>query len=256
MEIKNNTNKFTLYNQFARYYDLAYAWKRYDTEAAQIISYVRAKKRNKGNRLLDVACSTGSLLAYLSGPFSCVGVDISKTMLDIARKKKIPGVTFKRSDMINLSLEEKFDVILCPFGSSNYVKTYRNLKRTINGFSRHLNAGGIVIIEPWFTYPTKRSGRQATGYIYKPGLPYMRIYDGKEMKIARIRNSTLRDYIQTIHIHTTIARKNEPTVNFEDIHYVGLFDIKKTMAIMEKAGLEVTFDKRLLSGSFVGIKKA
>ena len=83
----------------------------------------------------------------------------------------------------------------------------------------------------------------------------MRVHDSDEVKIARVRTSTLRGYIQTIYIHTTIAEKFKPIVHFEDKHHVGLFDIKKTMAIMDKVGLDTAFDAKLLSGTFIGVKR-
>ena len=88
MEPNEALEEFELYNRFARYYDLSYAWKEYDKESIQIINKLRAVKKSNGNKLLDVACGTGNLLAHLSGTFSCVGIDISKNMINLAKKRR------------------------------------------------------------------------------------------------------------------------------------------------------------------------
>lgn len=145
--------KQMLYRELAKYYDLIYSFKDYKKEAVRIKAIISKYKKSEGKALLDVACGTGHHLEYLKDEFSCMGVDISNEILKVARKN-IEGVVFEQADMTKLNLGKRFDVITCLFSSIGYVKTYTNLRRTIQSFAKHLKKGGVVLIEPWFTKST------------------------------------------------------------------------------------------------------
>lgn len=154
---------------------MIYSFKDYEKESKEIIDIIRQLKKSVGNQLLDVACGTGKHLTYLSEHFNCTGVDANPEMLKIA-ESRFPNIPFLTADMINMHLNKQFDMILCLFSSIGYVKTYSNLAKTWKNFADHLNPGGIVIVEPWFTAEQ-----------YKIGLPYMTTYDGQDIKLAHTR---------------------------------------------------------------------
>jgi len=238
--------KELLYGELARYYDLIYSFKDYKKEAVRIKALISKYRKSEGKELLDVACGTGHHLEYLKDEFSCIGVDISNKILEVARKN-VKGVVFKQADMTTLNLDKKFDVITCLFSSIGYVKTYRNLTKTVQNFSRHLKRGGVVLIEPWFTKST-----------YIPGYPHMDTYDSKEVKIARLNVSELRGSVSVMDMHYLIAEKNREVKHFVDRHELGLFEVDETLRTMKKAGLQSKFLKRGLMrkrGMFVGVKQ-
>ena len=79
--------KEALYNEFAKYYDLIYKDKKYDKET-KFINFVVNKNKVKGNKLLDVACGTGSHDKILvKTGYDVFGVDLNNGMLKIAKKK-------------------------------------------------------------------------------------------------------------------------------------------------------------------------
>jgi ubiquinone/menaquinone biosynthesis C-methylase UbiE len=78
--------KQVLYKELAKYYDLIYSFKDYKKEAVRIKALVSKYKKSEGKELLDVACGTGHHLNHLKDEFSCTGVDISREILEIARK--------------------------------------------------------------------------------------------------------------------------------------------------------------------------
>lgn len=235
-----------LYGELARYYDLLYSFKNYEKEAARIKALISKYKKSEGNKLLDVACGTGHHLSYLKDEFSCTGVDISRAILEIA-KRNVSDVAFKQADMITLNLQGRFDAITCLFGSIGYVKTYPNLKKTILNLAKHLKIGGLVLIEPWFTRAT-----------YVPGSPHMIVYDGKDLKIARLSVSKIRGNVSFMDMHYLVAEKDKDVRHFVDRHELGLFETDQTMKIMKAAGLRPKFLKHGLTrgrGIIVGTKK-
>jgi ubiquinone/menaquinone biosynthesis C-methylase UbiE len=244
--------KQVLYWELAKYYDLIYSFKDYKKEFGRIKTLVSKYKKSEGKELLDVACGTGHHLAYLKDEFSCMGVDISKPVLEVAMKN-VQGVVFKQADMTELNLSKQFDVITCLFSSIGYVKTYAKLKRTIQSFSRHLKTGGVVLIEPWFT----KSSR-FYGLVFIEGYPSMTTYDGKDVKIARLCVSKTRGNLSVQDMHYLIAERGKRVTHFVDRHEMGLFEIDKTLAIMKKTGFRAKFLKKGLMkdrGLFVGEKQ-
>lgn len=70
----------------------------------------------KGDRVLDLACGTGTISSYLhelSGE-KVVGLDISEGMIEIAKEKyrDCPWAEFRCGDFLSSSYFEEFDVIV------------------------------------------------------------------------------------------------------------------------------------------------
>ncbi len=239
-------SKKTIFNELAQYYDLIYSWKDYPKEANKIKSLIKKHKKSAGHHLLEVACGTGNHIPYLKRFFSILATDMNKAMLSIARKK-LPDVTFKQMNMIEMNLDRKFDVILCLFSSIGYVKTYQNLTKTIQNFAEHLKVGGVMIIEPWLTET-----------VYMTGLPSMTIYDGEGIKIARLCVCQKRGILSVMDMHYLIAKKNQKMKHFVERHELAMFNVDRMLSIMNKHGLQAKFLKNGLMkdrGLYIGIKK-
>lgn len=235
-----------MYDNYAEIYDLIYEFLDYEKTAKKIKKLILKNKRTENNKLLDIACGTGKHLNYLKKEFKCTGVDISDQMLDIARKN-FPDIRFIQADMIELNLKEEFDAIICLFSSIGYVKTYENLKKTINNFANHLKQGGVVIIEPWLTKSNAIDG-----------LASMTTYESDDIKIARQCVSKIEEDITRFIMHYLIARKGKDVTYFKDSHELGLFDTDKTFRMMEEAGFNARFLEKGLEterGLFIGVKK-
>jgi ubiquinone/menaquinone biosynthesis C-methylase UbiE len=238
--------KQLLHNKFAKYYDRVYSFRDYLDEAVRLQNLIIKYLESGGNSLLDVACGTGLHLKHLKDDFSCTGVDISKSMLRIARKN-VKGVTFKEADMKTLRLGKQFDVILCVLSSIGYVKTAVSLEKTIRNFSKHLNKGGLALIEPSLAKSA-----------YVSGEPRITTYDGKDAKIARVNVTRIRQATAVLSMHILIAERGKDAKYFVDRHELGLFGINNTLRIMKAAGLKSKYLKNgLMPGRelFVGIKK-
>ena len=232
--------------ELALYYDLIYYWLDYEGGAGKVKSLVKEYKKSSGNELLEVACGTGKYIEYLKDEFYCTGVDISKYMLMIARFR-YPDITFKQVDMVDLNLKKKFDVIICLFSSIGYVRTYTNLKRTINNFAQHLKKGGVIIIEPWFTKST-----------FKAGSPHMLTYNHQDIKIARLVVSKQKKNLSLIDMHYLVAERDKDVKYIVEKHKLGLFDIDTTIKILKENGLRSEYFKDGITekqkGLFVGVR--
>jgi len=237
--------KERLYKDLAKYYDRLYVMKDYKKETEYVRKLIQKYKQSRGKDLLEVACGTGSHLLYLQKQFRCVGIDINKEMLAIARKK-LKKIPFKKADMISFNLNKKFDIILCLFSSIGYVKSEKNLKKTLNSLNRHLKKGGLIIIEPWLTPKS-----------FGPGKPHLTLFDENEIKIVRVTTSTVKGIISLVDMHYLIAEKGKKVKHYEEQHELALFNKKTILKNFKEAGLQPIFLKKGLSkdrGLYIALK--
>jgi demethylmenaquinone methyltransferase/2-methoxy-6-polyprenyl-1,4-benzoquinol methylase len=108
--------------------------------------------------ILDLACGTGILtfqIAELLPDSQIIGVDITESYLDMAKKKLKPHhrISFLNHDAENISLEQKFDCIV-----SSYIPKYCSAQALIATCMNHLKPNGIIILHD-FTYPKSRAVR-------------------------------------------------------------------------------------------------
>lgn len=215
-----------LYKQLARYYDLVYANKDYKEETKRVKEVVDQNNHSGGNKLLEAACGTGGHIQYLKDDYDCTAFDINKEMVEVA-KERAPGVRFFQADMTHIDLKETFDVIICLFSSIGYVRTLGNLEKTLKNFAKHLNPGGVVVIQPWLDPED-----------FISGLPWMDTYEDKDIKIARLGTSTNNRNISILDMHYLIAEKDKGVKYFKEKHELGMFTVERFKEAMEEAGFQ------------------
>jgi SAM-dependent methyltransferase len=188
------------YGDFARYYDHL-GWDRFARSAAiRLRSFIKLQG-GKYETALDFACGTGELEKLLKDTgIRFTGVDASPGMLKEARKK-CPGVRFILSDVGEVRLNRKFDLVLFLFDSANHMNSLSHLRRVFKNARRHLREGGYFIfdiitdsgLERWehvdirrgedytvitngYYYPEKRSADIFIEAFVRKGRLYDRVY--------------------------------------------------------------------------------
>lgn len=134
------------YGDFARYYDFL-GWNKFARSAAtRLRSFIRLQG-GKYEKALDFACGTGELEMLMKDTgITFTGIDASPAMLKEARKK-CPQVRFVLSDVAEVRLNEKFDLVLFLFDSANHMNSLSHLKRVFKNAQRHLKKGGYFIFD-------------------------------------------------------------------------------------------------------------
>ena len=227
-----------------KYYDEIYAalGKDYSKEAEKARKFIQKHKRSEGNLLLDVACGTGGHAGLLSKYYEVEGLDLDPKMLSIARRKH-PKIRFHQGDMTDFNLGKQFDVVVCLFSSIGYVKTKSRLQKAIKTMAHHLLAGGVLLIEPWFTVEQ-----------WTPGHTGMLTVNQPNLKIARISHAARRGNISSLEFQYLIGTPKGIKHSIE-IHKMGLFSHKDYMDAFRSAGLSVTHDIKGLSGRGLYIER-
>jgi SAM-dependent methyltransferase len=133
----------TSYEQFGEFYDDAMGDRR--PAAKQVMELIQAAKPEARN-VLELGCGTGSILKYLQDAYEVSGLDISRKMLSVARKK-VPRSKLFRQDMVDFQIDARFDVIFCVFDSINHVRRFSDWKKVFAAVRCHLLPGGCFIFD-------------------------------------------------------------------------------------------------------------
>jgi len=232
------------YSNAAQYYDKFYENKNYEAEAQKIVSIVGSEPDSQDLALLDVACGTGLHIEHLKRHFDVEGLDICTELLEFARARN-PEITFHQGDMTDFDLGRRYDVITCLFSAIGYVKTLENLSATIRRMIEHLNPGGTLIIEPWFTPDA-----------WMPDTVHSNIIDEPELKIVRMNTSYADGRLSYFDMHYLIGTP-EGTNHIVERHELGLFTVPETISVLEEAGLAVEYDPEgfIGRGLYIGKRK-
>jgi ubiquinone/menaquinone biosynthesis C-methylase UbiE len=132
------------YDALASGYDLltgAYAYGRW----ISALERLAVRHGLRGDRVLDVACGTGSsFLPLLRRGYDVTACDISPEMLDRARGKA-PEARLCVADMRRLPALGAFDLVTCIDDGLNYLLAERELAGALAGFARNLADDGVAI---------------------------------------------------------------------------------------------------------------
>ncbi len=228
----------TMFSESTHLYDFIYGeLKDYVGEAAKI-AQILGRFAPGARRLLDVGCGTGrhaSLLAAEHG-YEVDGLDVEAGFLDIARER-CPQGSFFRGDMASFDLGRRYDAVLCLFSSIGYVKTLERVWSAARSLARHLERGGVAVIEPWFAPDD-----------FHAGSLYVHTVDRPDLKICRMSRSEVRGRISWLEFHYLVGDARGIR-HLREEHELGLFTKEEMIGALETAGFaEVEFDPQGLTG--------
>jgi ubiquinone/menaquinone biosynthesis C-methylase UbiE len=232
------------FHELAKYYDAINDWKNYGREVRHLERLVRSTGLRGNASWLDVACGTGRHLEFLKKRHPVMGVDASKEMLDFARRR-LPGVRLVRADMRTFHLDRTFDVVSCLFSAIGHLRTKEDVRTTFANFARHLNPGGVAIVEPWILPSAFRAGSI-----------HFRSHISPDLTVVRLAFSSRRGNRSRIHYHFLIGKPNH------DVQYIEyesdglLLSRHELVEAMRSAGLRTRYLNQGLEGRglLVGVK--
>lgn len=131
------------YSKFFQFYDRVMGDR---SDAANYIRDLIELCHPDAKTLLEIACGTGGLLGRLSESYDVTGLDRSRPMLAIARKR-LPHIRLLRQDMTNLRIDCRFDAIVCAFDSINHLQRFSDWRKTFRSVASHLNGGGVFVFD-------------------------------------------------------------------------------------------------------------
>ena len=101
--------------------------------------------------VLELCCGTGRLTIPLAQEkIDITGLDISASMLERARlkaKESSLDIEFIQGDIINFSLDKKFDLIFIPFNSFQCIYSIEDVEKVFSCVQNHMAKKGIFILD-------------------------------------------------------------------------------------------------------------
>ena len=129
------------YKEFAKYYDKFYQSKNYEKEVDFLMNFI-----NDGDKIIDIGCGTGIHASLISRKgFNVDGLDLNKEMIDIAKKRLNSSLYVQ--NVLNINIDERYDVIISMFAVINHLKNTSELKKCLSNMKGILKRNGTIIID-------------------------------------------------------------------------------------------------------------
>lgn len=143
-----------LYRELAEYYyDIEKVGRSFDDE---IDFLFRIFQQHSIKSIVDLGCGTGEHVSALQKRgFQIRGVDISETMIGVA-KKRYPDCEFVLADLQSFKVEPTVDAVICIFGTFNYIIKDEDISKSLSSIYDLLPSKGILILEIWNSYPVQK----------------------------------------------------------------------------------------------------
>lgn len=163
-----------IFNDIAPKYDLLNHLLSMNIDKGWRRKAMRYIGENEKGHLLDVACGTGdfSIAALRAGVRKVTGIDISKNMVEVGRKKIAEAglssvIDLRTGDSEKMEFTEgEFDVVTVAFG----VRNFEHLELGLKEMQRVLKPGGKAIILE-FSMPEHFPMKQMYKFYFRSILP-------------------------------------------------------------------------------------
>lgn len=216
------------YAEAAEFYDLLYQGEKdYAAEAGLLTRLIR-ERVPAAVTLLDVGCGTGShARALIDAGFTVDGLDLEPAFVELARAK-CPEGTFHVGDMTALDLPGRYDVVTCLFSAIGYAASEPALRQAIAGMRRHLNPGGVLIVDPWF-----EPGQLTDGWVG------VLVGTGPDVTVCRMSRTVVEGTVSRLEFEYLIGRSSG-IERRREAHTLTLFTQSQLEAAFAAAQLRVT----------------
>jgi SAM-dependent methyltransferase len=143
-------NKKTIYDRFAKFYDLDVS----NSNFKDVPLYIHLLEKYDVKTIIELCCGSGRVTIPLAMKgFFVIGVDISSEMLKLFRIKlknfKIDLtrlIQLVNKDMTKYKSAKKVDSVIIPFHSFQCLTSYESIGNCIQSIKRNLKDNGILIL--------------------------------------------------------------------------------------------------------------
>lgn len=223
-----------LYHELAEYYFAIESAHRNIYDDVSLIR--RFTARQKDPALLDLGCGTGEHLDKVSKlNLRCTGIDKSGNMLAIARKRFPNAGTFIECDMVHLDFYENFTIVVCLFGSFDYILEDQDVDRVFWNTWRSLIPGGIGIFEIWNAKPILRIRNKNLDLVSKSQFGRIQIDRERGFALLEHEKNTIVEVNYRYSIHNGTS-----TQTLKDRHIMRAYTIDEIEKIVTANGFSIT----------------
>jgi SAM-dependent methyltransferase len=228
----------TVFNAYARYYDLLYRDKDYASESQHV--HETLQKHAWGiDSILELGCGTCGHAVHLAGKgYTLRGIDSSPAMLERAkaRLKSLPPelssrISLSQEDIRYFRCEGRFDAVVALFHVMSYLQTNKDLESVVNMAKSHLNPGGLFLFDCWY------------GPAVLTDLPAVRVKRMEDDKTSVLRTVEpemfANDNLVKVHYQVLVREKATSQVEvFEETHVMRYLFTPEVEGLLTRAGFQ------------------
>lgn len=237
----------SVFNEYARYYDLLYRDKDYAGESDYIDRLIQLHCPAAGT-VLNLGCGSGRHDRCLAEKgYAVTGIDLSEEMLLAARNMagENPCLDYRHGDVRSIRLDRTYDAVISLFHVMSYQQTNEDLKAGFSTAYYHLKPGGTFIFDCW----------------YGPGVltdrPSMRIkeLEDENVKVTRIAQPVIEPNENTVDVNYLIFIKDKQTGAVHEVretHRMRYLFLPESRQLLGDSGFELLASEEWLVGKQLG----
>lgn len=225
----------TFNKDYSNAYDILYEEKDYDGECDLLENLFCKYLEKPVHNILDLGCGTGNHSIRLAARgYDVTGVDVSESMISNAQLKteeKDLNIKLYRSNIIDLNLNDKYDVALMMFAVLGYHKTNDEVISALKSARKHLKKSGMLIFDIWYGPAV---------IIEKPSNKFM-FKKLDDLQIIRTSSGTLDIENQTCDVEFNLWKIKENILigQTTEIHKMRYFFPQEIKLLLNIAGFEL-----------------
>ena len=223
-----------LYTELAPYYFSIEKNHRDITRDVRFISEILDGVNNAS--ILDIGCGTGEHLNLLnSRGYHCTGIDRSAEMLAQARVR-FPGVIdFIDADMREFDFYNEFDLVMCLFGSLNYMLTDEEIDSVFWNIWRALKQTGTGVFEIWHSHPILKIQKKESSHVSTTHIGDTTITRSRGFKQLPCQDRTL---VEVNYEYRISSHEKESTIT-EDRHVMRTLSLTECQNFLHENGFSI-----------------
>ena len=130
------------------YYKYLYNNRTEEEAAAFVSNILDYLKPQSHDKFLDIGCGYGRVSRQIAkSGYYTIGIDISETRIDVARKYSLDNTAFYVQDMRNVFRTNYFDFVINFFTSFGYFEQKKDNQLAANAFVKSLKDNGTLVID-------------------------------------------------------------------------------------------------------------
>lgn len=228
----------SVFNDYARYYDLLYQDKDYEGEAAYVVKQLKHYFPDAIS-LLELGSGTGKHAdLFARAGYELVGVESSEEMVYQARKRN-PNITFHHGDLREITMGRVFDVALALFHVISYQTTNQDLLEAFKAARLHVKDGGGIIFDCWHGPAVLHQ---------RPEVRVKRL-EGQGMSVIRIAEPELDTAHSTVTVnYQMLVQENSQRYEIKEKHKMRYLFQPELEMILEISGFHLVHSEEWMTG--------
>ena len=237
----------SVFNEYARYYDLFYRDKDYTGETDYVHNLIQTHSPG-AKTILNLGCGSGRHDHFLVDKgYAVTGVDLSEEMLAAARDAVTGNgaLEYVQGDVRTVRLGKTYDVVVSLFHVMSYQVANPDLMAAFATVHSHLNPGGIFIFDCW----------------YGPGVltdrPVVRVKDLEDENIAvtRIAQPIMHPNENVVDVNYRVFLRDKASGGVREIretHRMRYLFAPEVQQMLAASGFELHTSEEWLTAAHLG----